>query len=67
MYLKTSFRKATGRTYLVLAQKYRDPQTGVSRDRTVKSLGYLDELEKTYDDPIAYFQEEARRLTEEEN
>lgn len=67
MYLKKSYRKETGRTYLVLAQKYRDPQTGVSKDRTVKSLGYLDELEKVYDDPIAYFQEEARRLTEEEN
>lgn len=67
MYLKKSYRKATGRTYLVLAQKYRDPQTGIAKDRTVKSLGYLDELEETYDDPIAYFQEEARRLTEEEN
>lgn len=67
MYLKKSYRKETGRTYLVLAQKYRDPQTGLSKDRTVRSLGYLDELEKTYEDPIAYFQEEARRLTEEEN
>ena len=66
MYLKKSYRKKTGRTYLVLAQKYRDPKTGVAKDRTVKSLGYLDELEKVYEDPIAYFQEEARRLTEEE-
>lgn len=66
MYLKKSYRKETGRTYLVLAQKYRDPKTGRAKDRTVKSLGYLDELEKVYDDPIAYFQEEARRLTEEE-
>lgn len=66
MYLKKSYRKETGRTYLVLAQKYRDPKTGRAKDRTIKSLGYLDELEKVYDDPIAYFQEEARRLTEEE-
>lgn len=67
MYLKKSYRKATGRTYLVLAQKYRDPITNVATDRTVESLGYLDELEKTYDDPIAHFKEVARRRTEEEN
>ena len=66
MYLKKSYYKNSGRTYLVLSQKYHDPKTGVSRERTVKSLGYLDELEKTYDDPIAYFKEEARRMTEEE-
>lgn len=66
MYLKRSYRKESGRTYLVIAQKYRDPKTGASKDRTVKSLGYLDELEKVYDDPIAYFKEEARRMTEEE-
>jgi transposase len=30
-------------------------------------LGYLDELEKEYDDPIAHFQEVARKMTEEEN
>jgi trimethylamine--corrinoid protein Co-methyltransferase len=67
MYLKKSYRKSTGRTYLVIAQKYRDPETGISTDRTVKSLGYLDELEKIYDDPIAHFKEVARKMTEEEN
>ena len=30
-------------------------------------LGYLDELEKQYDDPIAHFKEVARMMTEEEN
>lgn len=67
MYLKKSYRKDTGRTYLVIAQKYRDPVTGISTDRTVKSLGYLDELEKEYDDPIAHFKEVALKMTEEEN
>ena len=62
-----SYRKSTGRTYLVIAQKYRDPETGISTDRTIKSLGYLDELEKEYDDPIAHFKEVARKMTEEEN
>lgn len=67
MYLKKTYRKQSGRTYLVIAQKYRNPKTNISTDRTVKSLGYLDELEKEYDDPIAHFQEVARKMTEEEN
>ena len=50
----------------MIAQKYRNPKTNVSTDRTVKSLGYLDELKKQYDDPILHFKEVARRLTEEE-
>ena len=67
MYLKKTYRKESGRTYLVIAQKYRHPKTTISTDRTVKSLGYLDELEKEYDDPIAHFKEVARKMTEEEN
>ncbi len=67
MYLKKSYRKESGRTYLVIAQKYRDPVKKVSTDRTIKSIGYLDELQKKYDDPIAYFTEVARKMTEEEN
>ncbi|KAF0194585.1 MAG: transposase, partial [Bacillota bacterium] len=66
MYLKKSYRKDSGRTYLVIAEKYRNPVTGVATDRTVKSLGYLDELEKEYADPIAHFQEVARKMTEED-
>lgn len=67
MYLKKTYRKKTGRTYLVIAQKYRNPATGISTDRTIKSLGYLDELEKEYEDPVAHFKEVARKMTEEEN
>jgi transposase len=66
MYLKKTYRKESGRTYLVIAQKYRNPKTNISTDRTVKSLGYLDELAKEYDDPIAHFKEVARKMTEEE-
>ncbi|MDP3058065.1 MAG: transposase, partial [bacterium] len=66
MYLKKSYRKDSGRTYLVIAEKYRNPQTNVATDRTVKSLGYLDELEKEYADPIAHFQKVVRKMTEEE-
>ena len=67
MYLKKTYRKQSGRTYLVIAQKYRHPKTNVSTDRTIKSLGYLDELEKKYDDPVAHFKKVALKMTEEEN
>jgi len=64
--LKISRRK-TGRTYLSIVKNYRDKETGISKTATIKSLGYLDDLEKEYDDPIAHFKEVARQMTEEEN
>lgn len=67
MYLKRVYNKTTGRTYLAIAQKYRDPIKKTSTDRTVESLGYLDELEKKYSDPISHFKEVARKMTEENN
>ena len=67
MYLKKSYRKESGRTYLSIAQKYRHPKTNEVAERSIKSLGYLDELEKEYDDPIAHFQEVASKMTEEES
>lgn len=65
MNLKVSHRK-TGRTYLSIVKNYRDKETGVSKTATIKSLGYLDELEKQYADPIAHFRDVARKMTEEE-
>ena len=67
MYLKRSYNKTTGRTYLSIAQKYRNPVKKVSTDRNVKSLGYLDELKKDYDDPIAHFRKVAKKMTGEDN
>jgi len=67
MYLKKSFNKDSGRTYLSIAQKYRHPVKKVSTDRTVKSLGYLDELEKKYDDPVSHFRQVARKMTRQDN
>lgn len=64
MNLKQSRRK-DGRVYLSIEKAYRD-QAGKPRAKTVKSLGYLDVLEKEYADPIAHFKEVARRMTEEE-
>ncbi len=65
MNLKQSRRK-NGRVYLSIEKGYRDETTGKPRAKTIKSLGYLDVLEKKYDDPIAHFKEVARKMTEEE-
>jgi len=67
LYLKQVYNKKTGRTYLAIAQKYRDPIKKTSTDRTIQSLGYLDELQKKYSDPIKHFKEVARKMTEKEN
>ena len=66
MNLKQSPRK-NGRVYLSIEKAYRDKATGKSKAKTIQSLGYLDVLEKEYDDPIAHFKEVARKMTEEEN
>lgn len=65
MNLNISKRK-NGRIYLYIEKGYRDKTTKKSRSKVVKSLGYLDELEKQYPDPIAHFKELARKMTEDE-
>jgi len=39
-----------------MVQSYRDKEKGYSRTRTVETFGYLDELQKEYDDPVSHFQ-----------
>lgn len=65
MYLKKSKSNKTGRTYLYIADGYHDKEKGYSRTKTIKSLGYLDVLEKQYDDPIAHFTEVVKKMNEE--
>ena len=48
MYLKKSKNNKTGRTYLYIADGYHDREKGYTKTITVKSLGYLDVLEKQY-------------------
>lgn len=57
--------KKKDRVYLSIVKGFRNSE-GKPRSKTVKSLGYVDELEKEYDDPIAHFTEVARQMTEEE-
>ena len=56
MFIRKQKRK-DGRVYLSVVQGYRD-EAGRSKTKHVRSLGYLDELEKVYDDPIAHFKAE---------
>lgn len=65
MNLNVSKRK-NGRIYLYIEKSYRDKITGKPRKKNVKTLGYVDELEKHYSDPIAHFREVARQMTLEE-
>ena len=65
MYLKKSKNNKTGRTYLYIADGYHDREKGYTKTITVQSLGYLDVLEKQYDDPIAHFTEVVKKMNEE--
>lgn len=52
-----------GGTYLSIMEGYREG--GKSKTRTVEPVGYLHELQKDYDDPIAFFEARATQLSAE--
>lgn len=64
LFLRKNRSSKTGRTYLSIVQGYRDSE-GKNRHKTVKKVGYLDVLEKEYEDPIAHFQALAKKMTDE--
>lgn len=61
MYLKKTKQKS-GRIYLSIVDTYHDKEKGYARTVTVEKVGYLDELEKEYDDPIAHFKDRVEQL-----
>ena len=65
MFLRKMTNKKTGRTYLSIVHSYRDKKTKKTRSKTIESLGYLDELEKVYEDPIAHFQAKIKEMNKE--
>lgn len=65
MHLRKVTNKKTGRTYLSIVHSFWDVNKKQSRSKTVRSLGYLDELEKAYDDPIAFFTAGAKKMEEQ--
>ncbi len=64
MYLKKT-RQKNGRIYLSIVDGYYDKEKGHSRTITIEKVGYLDELEKQYEDPIAFFNERVQVLKKE--
>jgi len=65
MYLKKSKNKKTGRTYLSIADGHWDKTKSYTKTTTIKGLGFLDKLQKEYEDPIAYFEMEIKKMTDE--
>ena len=63
MSLKQS--KSHNRIYLSFVQGYRD-ETGKIKHRTIKKIGYLDELEKQFDNPIEHFKNIAKEKNNNE-
>lgn len=61
MYLKKSTSSKTGRTQLSIVHGYRDKE-GKTRQKTIKTIGYLDDLKKDYDDPISHFKRIAKEM-----
>ena len=59
MYLKKSM--SNGKIYLSFVQGYR--QDGKVKQKTIEKLGYLEDLEKEYPDPIAHFTQVAKERT----
>ena len=68
MYLKRTPTR-NGRVSLSAVQNFRD-ESGRNRQRTVRTFGFVDELEREFDDPVAHFrgvvaEMDAERLREE--
>ena len=57
--------KSRGRDYLSIITKYWDRENKQSRTKTVRSLGYVDELKKDFIDPIAHFKEVVAVMNQE--
>lgn len=58
MYVRKSLSR-NGRYFLSFVQGYRID--GKNKQKTIENIGWLDELEKQYDDPIAHFREIAKQ------
>jgi transposase len=66
MYLKKSTLKKTGRTYLSIVHNYWDNKNKKSKTKTIKSIGYVDELLKEYENPVTHFEAVVAKMNEEQ-
>ena len=61
MYVQKS--SSHGKIYLSIVQGYR--KDGKVKHKTIEKLGYLDDLKKEFDDPIAHFKKVAKQMSSE--
>ena len=54
-----------GKIYVSFVQGYRD-ENGKVKQKTIEKIGYLDDLKKQYDDPIAHFKKIAKQKSKED-
>lgn len=64
MHLKRTPQKS-GRVNLSIVDGYYDKQKKYTRQVTIENLGYLDDLQKKYDDPVAFFTKKVEELKRE--
>lgn len=57
--------KLNGRIHLSCVKGYRD-KNGKNKNKTIKTFGYVDVLEKDHEDPIKHFEEVVKQMDEEE-
>ena len=60
MFLKVAKFK-NGRSFLSIVEGYRED--GKVKQRVIKKIGFLDELEKNYEDPVQHFKNLAKKMT----
>ena len=65
-FLKKSKYK-NGRVFLSIVNGYYDPVSKNSKQKTFEKIGFLDELEKKYDDPIDFFTTKVQTLNDEKS
>ena len=63
LFLKVAKYK-NGKTYLSIVDGYRDRNKKV-KQKVIKKLGYLEDLQKEYDDPIGYFKNQVANMKKE--
>lgn len=51
--------------YLSICEKFRDPKSGVPKDRVVKKIDYAHDYKSEYADPVQHFRQLAKQMTEE--
>jgi len=61
MHLKQTPQKS-GRVNLLIVDGYYDKETKNSRQFTLENLGYLDELQGEYEDPVAFFTQRVEEM-----